>query len=277
MSVLQALIMAVLQGVTELFPVSSLAHGVITPALLGWHIDQKAADFLPFLVALHIGTAFAALIYFWRDWLAMTLAVLGRGKPEAVKTERRLLVHIVIATVPAVVLALLFEKIIRGFFGTPVLAAAFLIVNGFLLFFGERRRRLGGDRGLAELKWLDALLIGLAQATALVPGISRSGATMVAGLVRGLHHEEAARFSFLIATPIILGAGIHELPKLLHAGPTTDAGLAIVAGLVSGVTAWIAIWVLMRYFRGNDVKALDPFAWYCWLAGGLSLVRLLLL
>ena len=115
-----------------------------------------------------------------------------------------------------------------------------------------------------------------AQATALVPGISRSGATMVAGLLRGLHHEEAARFSFLIATPIILGAGLHELPKLAHAGMTSDAWLAIVAGLVSGVTAWLAIWLLMRYFRGNDVKALDPFAWYCWAVGSLSLGVLLL-
>jgi undecaprenyl-diphosphatase len=277
MSVLQAMIMAVLQGVTELFPVSSLAHGVITPALLGWQIDQKAPDFLPFLVALHIGTAFAALGYFWREWWAMTMAVLGRGRPEAVRAERRLFLHIVVATVPAVVLALLFEKIIRGFFGTPVLAAAFLVVNGFLLFIGERRRRRGGDRALGQLTWVDALVVGLAQSTALVPGISRSGATMVAGLMRGLRHEDAARFSFLIATPIILGAGVHELPRLLHAGPTTDSGLAIAAGLVAGLTAWAAIWVLMRYFRGNDVKALDPFAWYCWLAGGLSLIRLVLL
>ena len=275
MSVLQALIMAVLQGVTELFPVSSLAHGVITPALLGWQIDQKAADFLPFLVALHIGTALAALGFFWREWLAMALAVLGRGGIEVVARERRMLLLVVVATVPAVVLALAFEKTIRGFFGTPVLAAGFLVVNGFLLFIGERRRRRGGERELSALTWVDALVIGLAQSAALVPGISRSGATMVAGLMRGLHHEAAARFSFLIATPIILGAGVHELPKLAHAGATTDAGLAVLAGLVSGVTAWAAIWGLMRYFKGNDIKALDPFAWYCWLAGGLSLIRLL--
>ncbi len=276
MTTVQALLMAVLQGVTELFPVSSLGHAVIVPRLLGWAIDQKAASYLPFLVALHIGTALAALLFFWRDWLGMALAVLGRGAPDAVRRERRMLLHIAVATVPAVIIALLFEKAIRGFLAAPVLAAAFLVVNGVVLFAGERRRRLGGDRTLDSLTWRDAAIIGLAQATALIPGISRSGATMVMGLMRGLHHEDAARFSFLIATPIILGAGVHELPKLAHQGLAGTAGLAVMAGLAAGVTAFLAIWVLMRYFRGNDVKALDPFAWYCWAAGGLSLAALAL-
>ena len=206
----------------------------------------------------------------------MTLAVLGKGDPEKVRSERRLFQLICAATVPAVVLALLFEKAIRGFFAAPALAAAFLVVNGFILFFGERRRRKGGHRNLDSLTFLDATIIGLAQATALLPGISRSGATMVSGLLRGLHHEASARFSFLIATPIILGAAAHELPKLLHQDFSSMAQLAFIAGLASGVTAFLTIWVLMRYFRGNDVKALDPFAWYCWAAGGLSLVVLAL-
>ena len=202
---------------------------------------------------------------------------MGRGDPLAIQRERKLLAHVVIATIPAVVLAVLFEKPIRNMFATPEIASAFLIVNGFLLFFGERRRRQGGDRLLEDFTWKDALFVGFAQATALFPGISRSGATMVAGLVRGLHHEESARFSFLIATPIILGAGVHQLPKLLHA---PDAGgdllqTAIIGGLVAGVTAFIAIWGLMKYFKGNDAKALDPFAWYCWVAGAGSLALLL--
>ncbi len=278
MSLLQALFMAVLQGVTELFPISSLAHAVITPKLLGWAIDQASEGFLPFVVALHIGTALAAMAYFWRDWAVMALSLSGRGDPVAIRQERRLLIHVAIATVPAVVLALLFEKAIRGMFATPEIASAFLIVNGGLLFFGERRRRQGGTRTLDDFNWKDALVVGFAQATALIPGISRSGATMVAGLVRGLHHEEAARFSFLIATPIILGAGVHELPKLLRM--TAEAGefvqTAVIAGVAAGVTAFIAIWGLMRYFKGNDVKALDPFAWYCWIAGAGSLALLLL-
>ena len=217
MSMLQALFMAVLQGITELFPISSLGHAVITPKLLGWdNVNLQSELFLPFVVALHIGTAFAAMIFFWKDWAIMGLSLLGRGDPVAIKRERTLLLHVVVATIPAVILALLFEKAIRGMFAIPEIAAAFLIVNGGLLFFGERRRRVGGDRTLDDFTWKDALFVGFAQALALFPGISRSGSTMVAGMVRGLHHEESARFSFLIATPIILGAGIHQLPKLLH-------------------------------------------------------------
>ena len=277
MSLLQALFMAVLQGVTELFPISSLAHAVITPRLLGWSVDQAAEGFLPFVVALHLGTAFAALLFFWRDWAIMALSLLGRGDPVAIAEERRLLFHVTLATIPAVILALMFEKTIRTLFATPEIASAFLIVNGGLLFFGERRRRLGGDRALTDFTWKDAVVVGLAQATALIPGISRSGATMVAGLMRGLHHEEAARFSFLIATPIILGAGVHELPKLLRLTAEADEFVqtAVIAGLAAGVTAFIAIWGLMRYFKGHDVKALDPFAWYCWIAGSASLALLL--
>ena len=275
MTDLQAAFLAVLQGVTELFPVSSLAHAVIVPTLLGWKIDQAAPEFLPIVVALHIGTAFAALVFFFPDWLAMGASVLGRGAPSKVRRERRIFFNIVIATIPAVILALLFEKWIKHLFATPTVAAAVLLVNGVLLFVGERRRRQGGHRSLDQLTWLDALWVGLWQSTALIPGISRSGATMVAGLWRGLHHEDAARFSFLIATPIILGAGVHELPKLMRNGFSVAAETALVAGLVAAVTAFITIWVLMRYFRGNDIKALDPFAWYCWVAGSLSLILLL--
>lgn len=278
MSLIQAVFLAVLQGVTELFPISSLAHAVITPKLLGWDIDQAQAGFLPFVVSMHIGTAFAALAFFWRDWAVMALSLLGRGNPEDIGRERRMLLMVSIATVPAVILALLFEKSIRGMFATPMIAAAFLVVNGFVLFFGERRRRQGGSRDLTDFTIRDALIVGFAQATALIPGISRSGATMVAGLALGLRHEAAARFSFLIATPIILGAGIHELPKLAHlpAGTEGLAQTAIIAGLVAGMTAFATIWGLMRYFHTNDVKALDPFAWYCWLAGSGSLIWFLI-
>ncbi len=276
MHLYQAVVLALLQGLTEQFPVSSLAHAVIVPHLLQWAINQRAVGFLPFVVAMHIGTATAAMAYFWRDWWSMACSVLGRGEAGMVARSRRMLTQIVIATVPAVIIALLFEKIIRGFFASPVLAAAFLVINGFVLFGGERRRRRGGHRTLDDLTWKDSLLIGLAQSTALVPGMSRSGATMVAGLLGGLRHEDAARFSFLIAAPIILGAGVHELPKLAHHGMGGMADMAAVAGLVAGVTAFASLWVLMRYFRGNDIKALDPFAWYCWAAGALSLAFLLI-
>jgi len=274
MTLLQALFMAALQGVTELFPVSSLAHGIITPKILGWDIDLKSEAFLPFLVAMHVGTASAAFLYFWNDWWKMGRAVLGQGTPDTVKRERHMLVQIIIATIPAVLIALILQKKLYLIFGMPELAAGFLILNGFLLFLGERRRRRGGERILADLTWVDSLLIGLAQSLALLPGISRSGTTMISGLLRGFHHEDAARFSFLISFPIIMGAGVHELPKLLHA----EAGivhLSIIAGITAAVISYATIFALMRYFKGNDIKALDPFAIYCWVAGAASLALLL--
>jgi len=141
MSTLQALIMAILQGVTELFPVSSLGHAVVLPKLLGWNIDQHSRSFLPFLVVLHLGTAIALLAYFWRDWLGLLLAFFGVGSVVERKAQWRLLWLIVLATVPAVVLAVAFENFIRGLFGSPIAAAAFLLVNGGILFLGERLRR----------------------------------------------------------------------------------------------------------------------------------------
>ena len=270
MTALQAIITAILQGVTELFPVSSLGHAVILPRLLGWNIDQHAPDFLPFLVVLHLGTAVALLIYFWRDWLDFGLALIGRG-PRAPQ-ERRVFWMVCLATAPAVVIGFAFRKLLGDAFGTPALAAIFLIVNGFVLFIGEKLR--GGmthEAGpLDTLTWQGALGIGFAQSTALIPGISRSGATMVGGILAGLSHADSARFSFLLATPIILGAAVLEAPKLLHSGATLG-GMAVLAGVVAGIVAYISIWALMRYFRGHDFEALNPFAWYCWVAGAASL------
>lgn len=276
MTAFQAIFTAILQGVTELFPVSSLGHAVILPALLGWHIDQHAPSFLPFLVVLHLGTAAALLLYFWRDWIELLLAVLGRPTERPREEVLRLLVMIVVATIPAVIIGFLLEKSLRHLFGVPVVAAAFLVVNGIVLFAGERlKRRSAADAergGLAVLSLRGALLIGIWQCAALIPGISRSGVTMVGGLLAGLHHKEAARFSFLIATPIILGAAVLEVPKMLHAdagGAIT--GLAVVAGIVAGITAYLSIAFLMHYFKKHDFDALDPFAWYCLAAGVVSL------
>jgi undecaprenyl-diphosphatase len=275
MTALQALVMAVLQGVTELFPVSSLGHAVVLPKLLGWSIDQQSRSFLPFLVVLHLGTAVALLAYFWRDWLGLALAFFGQGPVEERKAQWRLLWLIVLATVPAVVLALAFEKLIRGLFGSPVAAALFLLVNGAVLFAGERLRRRGGSRVLGEMRWWEAMLIGLWQATALLPGISRSGATMVGGLLVGFHHREAAHFSFLIATPIIFGAAVHEVPHLFAPGVAAGFNAAVwLAGAAAGVTAWLSTAFLMRYFRRHDFEALDPFAYYCWGAGLVALALL---
>ncbi|HEY1507049.1 MAG TPA: undecaprenyl-diphosphate phosphatase [Stellaceae bacterium] len=276
MSLLQALFIAIVQGVTELFPVSSLGHAVVLPKLLGWNIDQSSEGFLPFLVVLHLGTAAALLIYFWRDWSGILLAFIGMGPGEERRAQWRLLWMIILATIPAVILGFALEKPLKSLFGAPAVAAFFLIINGGVLFIAERLRRRGGSGNLGQLSWLGALIIGCTQATALIPGISRSGATMVGGLMLGLHHKDAAHFSFLIATPVILGAGVLEVPHLLHGGAAASIGpVAWIAGVVAGVMAYLSTWFLMRYFGRHDFQALDPFAYYC-AAFGLSSLGLLL-
>jgi undecaprenyl-diphosphatase len=277
MDTLQAVIIAILQGATELFPVSSLGHAVVLPALLHWDIDQRSPEFLPFLVMLHLGTATALLVYFWRDWWALFTGVIGVGGAHQVKESRRVFLLVVIATIPAVILGFLLEKFFRSLFGSPVVAASFLIVNGVLLLVGERIRGRA-RRDLSTLRPIDALVIGFWQCTALIPGISRSGATIVGGLTRGINHEGAAHFSFLIATPIILGATVLEVPKLLHESVSRHVLVtSILAAIVAGITAWLSTAFLMRYFRTNDAMALNPFAYYCLVAGAGALACLLLL
>jgi undecaprenyl-diphosphatase len=279
MDVLQALVIAILQGATELFPVSSLGHAVVLPALLHWGIDQNSPEFLPFLVMLHLGTATALLGYFWRDWWAIVTGVLGIGGAHQVAESRRVFLLVVIATIPAVVIGFVLEKFVRGLFGSPAVAAGFLIVNGFLLLFGEQLRGRGrADRHLSSLTRMDALTIGFWQCTALIPGISRSGATIVGGLLRGINHEGSAHFSFLIATPIILGATVLEVPKLMREHVAQGVlAMSVLAAVVAGVTALLSAAFLMRYFRQHDTWALNPFAYYCMVAGIGSLGVLLLL
>jgi len=275
MTALQAIVLAFVQGVTELFPISSLGHAVLLPALLHWNVDENAPGFLPFLVVMHLGTALALIIYFWRDWLDFTLAVLVRRGPKA-QSERRLFYQVVVATIPAVIIGFVFEKLLRHGFGSPVLAASFLVVNGAMLFAAERIRRRADPMPLERLGWGSAVVIGLAQCLALIPGLSRSGATMAGGYLVGLDHEDAARFSFWTATPVILGAGVLEAPKLLHHGGGGFSTVAILAGVVAGVTAFISTALLMRWFRVNEARAFDPFAIYCAVAGLGSLAFLLL-
>ena len=276
MNLLQSIAIAILQGATELFPVSSLGHAVVLPRLLGWHLDQHSAAFLPFLVMLHLGTAVALLLYFWRDWWALATGVLGIGSAHQVSESRRVLLLIVVATIPAVIVGFLLEKFVRGLFGSPVVAATFLVVNGLLLLFGEKLRGSADrNRPLSTLTVTDALTIGCWQCTALIPGISRSGATIVGGLLRGIDHAGAAHFSFLIATPIILGATVLEVPKLLHESiPAGVFEMSAIAAVVAGVTAFASTAFLMRYFRRHDAWALNPFAYYC-IALGLGSLALL--
>lgn len=277
MNTLHTLLIALLQGATELFPVSSLGHAVVLPALMRWHFDQHGPAFLPFLVMLHLGTATALLLFFWRDWWALAKGVLGLDEAHQVRESRRVFLLIVIATIPAVIVGFTLEKFFRSLFGSPVVAAVFLIVNGIMLMAAERLRA-NATRPLSTLTPRDAIIIGLWQCTALIPGISRSGATMVGGLLRGIDHEGAAHFSFLIATPIIFGATVLEVPKLLHAGIAPGVlGHAVMAAIVAGITAFASTAFLMRYFRRNDAWALDPFGYYCVIVGVGSLALLLAL
>jgi len=222
---------------------------------------------------MHFGTAIALLLFFWRDWWGFGTAMIRRGPRAA--AERSLFAKLVVATIPAVVAAVVLYNPIRKLFGDPVVAAGFLVVNGVVLFVAERlRRRSLGSKRLEHLTWLDAVVIGLWQCLALIPGLSRSGSTMVGGLTQGLDHEEAARFSFLAGTPIILAATVHEAPKLLkmHTGFSL---LALLSGGLAGAAAFASTWVLMTWFKRHEFKALDPFAWWCWAFGGVCLALFL--
>ncbi|MDA8066242.1 MAG: undecaprenyl-diphosphate phosphatase [Thermaerobacter sp.] len=275
MTFLQGVVFALVQGVTELFPVSSVGHAVLLPRLLGWQVDQRAASFLPFVVVLHLGTATALFLFFRRDWAGLLRSGWQglRGGGTAADPERHLLWLIILATLPAAAIGFAFQHRFRELFASPTAAAGFLILNGLVLFAAERLRRRG-SRPLEELTWKAALLVGLIQSMALLPGFSRSGVTMVGGLLLGLRHAAAARFAFLLATPIILGAGVLEVPRLLHAGLHGVLGVAIVSGGMAGLAAYLSTAFLMRYFRRREVDALDPFAWYCTLAGLAALLSL---
>jgi undecaprenyl-diphosphatase len=274
MTTLQAIVMAILQGITELFPISSLGHAVIVPALLHWGDIEKSADWLPFLAVMHLGTAIALLGYFWRDWLGFAASVIRFSDPDGAN-DRRLFLRVIVATIPAVVIGFLFEKMLRQGFAAPTLAALFLIINGAMLFVADRKRGKV-HRGLDDLTWLDAGIIGIWQCLALIPGMSRSGATMAGGYMRGLDHEDAARFSFLTATPIILGAVALEAPKLIHHGGHFGAA-SIIAGVVAGITALLSVIALMRWFKRHEVEGFMPFAIYCGVAGLGSLFLLSLM
>ena len=277
MTLLQVIVLALVQGVTELFPVSSLGHAVILPDLLDWNIDQASDLFLPFLVVMHTGTAIALLLFFWRDWWDFGMAVVfNRGARPA--QERKLFFNVVLATIPAVIVGFALHSLLKSLFASAEIASGVLIINGVILFAADRIKR-PAERSIDTLSWIDAVVIGLWQCLALVPGISRSGTTMVGGFRAGLNHTDAARFSFLTGTPIIIAATVLEAPKLLkhHAAGAAASGgmsmltLSLIAGVVAGVTAFISIWALMRWFKSHEFKAFDPFAYYCMGAGALFL------
>jgi undecaprenyl-diphosphatase len=256
MSTLQAILFAIMQGVSELFPISSLGHGVVLPDLLHWDLNRQDPGFLSFMVVLHLGTAAALIWYFRHDWIALISGFL----------------RLIVGTIPAGILGLLLEKKLRILFGSTNIILAVLVINGVILIAGDFLRNRDGGRSLDQLGYLGALKIGLVQALALIPGISRSGVTLIAGLKQGLDYQSSARFSFLLATPIIAAAGLLEVPKLFHGNHVIPLDLALACGILSGICAYISTWALMRYFNKHEVQALRPFGWYCIGLGLLGLI-----
>ena len=278
----QAILLGLLQGVSELFPISSLGHSVILPQLLGWNIHQNDPYFITFLVATHLATAIVLFFFFLRDWVRI-LKGLGRSlrdrgiDPD--DTDAKLGWLLVVGTIPAGILGLLLEHALRDVFASAQSASFFLMLNGLLLFGAELLRRRSvqleedDDARIARtVGWGGAFGVGAAQAIALIPGFSRSGATMAGGLLVGLGNKDAARFAFLLATPIIGAAAALKLPDLLGSGGSGVRGQALVAALCSAATAYLAVRFLMRFF---ETQTLIPFAVYCLAAGAACSVYFL--
>lgn len=280
--------MGLLQGATELFPVSSLGHAVLVPSLLHWAFKQSNPSFVPFLTLLHLGTAGALLVIYRNQWIAIirgffTAAIRGRITTE----PERLSMLLLVGTLPTATVGVYLEHQIKVLFATPKIAAAFLIVNGFLMLGAELLRRRSERRAAAavssraeqeerfgaaeQISFRAAVLVGACQSLALIPGLSRSGVTMAGGLLAGLRHVEAARFSFLLATPVILAAGVIEVPQLF--APGVPLGEYFVGAVLAAVAAYLSARFLLRYFRSGR---LDPYGLYCIAAGAVSLVLLTL-
>ena len=327
----EAAVVGLVQGISEMFPVSSLGHNVLIPAIIGgsWasdlNVSKAESPYLAFIVGLHVATAIALLIYFWRDWIRIIGGFLTSIRDRRVRTEdQKLAWMIIVATIPVGIVGLLFEHAFRVIFGKPILAGIFLAVNGVILIAGERYRsraskaadaaiaderdprlvpgrepelvaagrgpagspaRAGArdprqqeqaeaiqaDRRLAGMSYPQAALVGSAQILALLAGISRDGVTMVAGMARGLSREDAARFAFLLATPVILAAGALKIPDLL--GPLGNGirGQILLGSVLSGLGAYLSVRFLLRYLR---TRTLTPFGVYCLIAGVASVLYL---
>ncbi|HEX7963069.1 MAG TPA: undecaprenyl-diphosphate phosphatase [Candidatus Saccharimonadales bacterium] len=275
-SLLQAIILGLLQGFTELFPISSLGHSVILPQLFGWNIHQNDSYFLTFLVATHLATAVVLVGFFWRDWVRIVQGLVRSFLAREIRaddTYARLGWLLLAGTLPAGIIGLVFEQQLRRVFASARTAALFLLMNGLVLLAAEKLRRRANKRAetadqsdakIAQLGWGQALGIGAAQAGALLPGISRSGSSMAGGLLAGLNNEDAARFSFLLATPIIGGAAMLKLPEIFQPSAAPLRGAIVAGALCAGITAFFSVRFLVKYFQ---TRTLTPFAIYCLVAG----------
>lgn len=294
LSWLEAGVVGAFQGVAELFPVSSLGHSVLIPALVGgsWaqnlDVSKPESPYLAFIVGLHVATAIALIVFFWRDWLRLLSGLYTSLRYRRIETrDEKLIWLLIVGTIPVGLVGLVFEHWFRTTFGKPIPTAIFLILNGFILFgaetlsdrrgerpteyVDERVTGIESDERLAAQGWRQALIIGASQILALAPGISRSGAAMSTGMLRGLSREDATRFSFLLATPVILAAGALKIPDLTgHSGDGIRPQV-IFGSLLSGIGAYIAVRFLTRYVA---TRSLRPFGVYCVVFGAASLAWL---
>lgn len=273
----QAIIFGVLQGITELFPISSLGHSVVLPKLLGWDINQNAPFFLTFLVATHLATALVLFFFFFKEWKRIISGIFRSLKEREIKesdADAKLGWLLVVATIPAGVLGILFETTLSKLFANPQFVAIILILNGLLLFFAEimRRKQKNHDTrknsndSIAKLSWVQAIKIGLLQCIALIPGFSRTGATLTGSLLEGLSHEDSAKFAFLMATPIIGAAALLKLPELASTSDQAVLFPILTGAVTAGIAAFFSVKFLMKYF---ETKTLMPFAIYCCIVGGV--------
>lgn len=278
----QAVLLGLLQGISELFPVSSLGHSVVLTGLLGWAGNQNAEFFLVFLVATHFATALVLFAFYWRNWVRITSGLfrsLAEREIRDTDPDAKLAWLLVVGTIPAGMLGLLLEEPLRRLFVAPRTAAVFLAANGVLLFLGELLRRQApeqdresdGDRRIARLGWFEAARVGVLQVLALIPGFSRTGATLAGSLWVGLSHEDALRFSFLLATPIIGAAALLKLPDLGTAAAHAVLGAALIGAACAAIGAYFSVRFLTRYFQ---TRTLTPFAVYCLVAGLLAFALL---
>ena len=283
LSYFQAIIMGIVQGVTELFPISSLGHSVILPKLLGWNVNQNDPFFLDFLVATHAATALVLFLFFLNDWKLIFLGIFRSLKNRKILESdyhAKLGWLLIAGTVPAGILGILFEHKLKSLFANPQLVAWVLIFNGLMLLGAEYLRRnkktekeLNSDKRISKLTWMKSLQIGMLQCLALIPGFSRTGATITGGLLAGLSSVDAARFSFLLATPIIGAAVVLKLPKFAMHASGENIGPIIVGTIFAGLFAYLSVKFLIKYF---ETKKLWPFAVYCIVIGvGLSILFLL--
>ena len=274
----QALLLGLLQGITELFPISSLGHSVILPSLFNWKIDQNDPNFLTFIVATHLATAIVLLGYFFKDWKLIILGIFRSLKIREIRqddTYARIGWLLVVSSVPVGVLGIVLEKQFSVLFAVPLFAGIFLMGNGLLLYGAELLIRwkptqeVHNYERIAQLTWSDGIKIGLMQCLALLPGFSRTGATLAGGLLVGLSHEDSARYAFLLATPIIFAAALLKIPELLLSGVAYSITPFAIGTISAGLAAYISIRFLVRYFQTNT---LNPFAFYCLIIGAITIL-----